>query len=137
MNLPDGKGPELEASAFRNATVCDKKIYKNKIAYGVDFGMQKHLPSRVMKTIIELEPSQGGNEKHWFYEAHIPLYLIKDYEERLSLSWSSEVPLNFLVKMRRMRFKAARMDIFSYLVYRRENVEKISCSSCRQDVFIR
>ncbi|KAK4764050.1 hypothetical protein SAY87_013488 [Trapa incisa] len=137
LNLPDGKGPELEGSAFRNATVCDKKIYKNKIAYGVDFGMQKHLPSRVMKTIIDVEPGGGGNEKHWFYEAHIPLYLIKDYEERLSLSSSAEVPLNFLVKMRRMRFKAARMDIFSYLVYRRENVEKITCSSCRQDVLIR
>ncbi|KAK4780164.1 hypothetical protein SAY87_016270 [Trapa incisa] len=137
LNLPDGKGPELEGSAFRNATVYDKKIYKNKIAYGVDFGMQKHLPSRVMKTVIEVEPGEGGNEKHWFYEAHIPLYLIKDYQERLRVSSSAEVPLNFLAKLRSMRFKAARMDIFSYLVYRRENVEKITCSSCRQDVLIR
>ncbi|PKI78776.1 hypothetical protein CRG98_000843 [Punica granatum] len=137
LNLPDGKGPEIEVSAFRNASVCDKKISKNKIVYGVDFGMQKHLPSRVMKTIIEVEPIQGGNEKYWSYETHIPLYLIKEYEERSKMLSPSEVPSNVLVKLRRMRFKAARMDIFSYLEYRRDNVEKFSCSSCQLHVSIR
>ncbi|KAL0681551.1 hypothetical protein Bca4012_048398 [Brassica carinata] len=65
QNLQDVKGPETEAAVFRNASICDKKIIDSKVRYGVAFGNQKHLPSRVMKNVIEVEKTEDGNEKFW------------------------------------------------------------------------
>ncbi|KAI4386103.1 hypothetical protein MLD38_004065 [Melastoma candidum] len=134
----DGKGPDAEASAFRNAVVCDKKIVDNRMLYGIDFGIQKHLPSRVMKTVLNIEMSDGGGDKYWLAEGHIPLYLIKEYEERVHVPSLSPLMLSSMfVKLQRTRSKASRMDVFSYLVYRRDNVSRITCVSCHQDVLLR
>lgn len=134
----DGKVPDAEASAFRNAVVCDKKIIENKGLYGVDFGIQKHLPSRVMKTVLNIERSDDGGDKYWFAEGHIPLYLIKEYEERVRVpSLSPHVLSTLFLKLQRTQSKASRMDVFSYLVCRRDNVTRITCVSCHQDVLLR
>lgn len=137
QNIQDVKGPETEASAFRNAFICDKKIVENKIRYGVAFGNQKHLPSRVMKNIIEVEQIQDGNDKYWFYEMRIPLYLIKEYEESVeTLLLSDKQPSNVLSKLQRLQLKASRRDIFSYLMRKRDNLDKCSCASCQLDVLL-
>ncbi|KAG5566604.1 hypothetical protein RHGRI_002233 [Rhododendron griersonianum] len=111
QNLQEGKGPETEASAFRNAFVQDKKNVGDKIMYGVVFEKQKHLPSRVMKNLIELDQSQEGIEKYWFSEVHIPLYLIKEYEEKLE---KKDVPfadkiVNAVSKLKKRQLKASRI----------------------------
>lgn len=139
QSLPDGKGVETEASAFRNASIFDKQFVKNSNVYGVDFGTQKHLPSRLMKNIIEMEQNEGGNNKFWFPELRIPLYLIKDYEERLGkvLFPSAEEPLNVFCKLQKRHWKAPRRDIFFYLVCKRDNLDLCSCSSCQLDVLMR
>ncbi|KAK9058650.1 hypothetical protein SSX86_023492 [Deinandra increscens subsp. villosa] len=59
--LQDGKGLETEASAFRNACIIDKRVMGNKISYGVVFENQKHLPSRVLKKVLEVEET-GDNK---------------------------------------------------------------------------
>lgn len=133
----DAKGPELESSVFRNALICDKKDQERKVLYAVDFGIQKHLPSRVMKSIIDIEKSQGGKEKYWFSEAHIPLYLIKEYEEGVGRLPMPSEDMRFFPHIQRVHLKAARIDIFSFLVYRRDKVDKFSCSSCQRDVPLR
>ena len=135
QNLQDGKGPETEASAFRNAVVCDKKIVEKRIRYAVAFGNQKHLPSRVMKNIIEIEQSQDGKDKYWFSESRIPLYLIKEYEESVNkvLLQPIEEPLNVTLKSQR-RLKGSRRDIFFYLTCKRDKLDVCSCSSCQLDV---
>ncbi|XP_050140472.1 DDT domain-containing protein PTM-like isoform X2 [Malus sylvestris] len=139
QNLPDGKGVETDASVFRNANICDKKSVKNSTIYGVDFGSQKHLPNRVIKSIIETEESQDGYNKFWFPELRIPLYLIKEYEERVgkALLPSAEEPLNMFRKLQKQQWKVPRRDIFFYLVCKRENLDLCSCSSCQLNVLMR
>ncbi|KAM7274689.1 hypothetical protein ACFE04_016555 [Oxalis oulophora] len=139
QNTLDSKGPEAEASAFRNAKICNKKIVDNKTRYGVDFGFQKHLPSRVMKNVIEVEQSQGRNDIYWFNETRIPLYLIKVYEQ----SVNKGIILPFFKKpsvelsdLQKKQLKASRRDIFCYLVSKRDKIEKCSCASCHQDVLL-
>ena len=132
-------GPETEASVFRNAGIRDKKIIDKKVRYGVAFGNQKHLPSRVMKNVIEVEKTEDGNEKFWFAEARVPLYLIKEYEESLR---RVHVPFikklsERLSKLQRKQLKASQANIFSYLASRRDNTEKCSCASCHLDVLLR
>ncbi|CAK9150506.1 unnamed protein product [Ilex paraguariensis] len=137
-NLQDGKGQESEASAFRNAFICDKKIMENKIRYGIAFGNQKHLPSRVMKSITEVEQNHDGMEKYWFFETCIPLYLIKEYEEKME---NISLPVidkstSVLSQMQKRQLKASRTDIFSYLSRKRDNLDICCCVSCQLDVLL-
>ncbi|KAL7173835.1 hypothetical protein ACSBR2_033155 [Camellia fascicularis] len=139
QNIQDSKGPETEASAFRNAFVCDKKIVEDKVMYGVAFGNQKHLPSRVMKSIIDVEQGKDGRGKHWFPETRIPLYLIKEYEENVDEVHppSSDKPVNVLSNLQRRQLKASRKEIFCYLSCKRDNLDKCYCASCQVDVLLR
>lgn len=123
-----------ETSAFRNAVILNKRIVESKIRYLLDFGNQKHLPSRVMKNILEFEHNQNGEEMFWFSENHVPLYLIKKYEEK-----AEKVPLlltkkDAYLKFPRRQMKAHGRDIFSYLMHRDDN---ISCALCQQEVLLR
>lgn len=140
QNLQDGKGAETEAAVFRNATACDKKAAENKILYGIVFGNQKHLPSRVMKNIINIEQIGEGKEKYWFHETRIPLYLIKEYEEKVGkalLPSEEKPPARKLSDLQKRQLKASRRNIFLYLSSRRDKLENCSCASCRSDVLLR
>ncbi|GAB4859715.1 hypothetical protein Ancab_011195 [Ancistrocladus abbreviatus] len=139
QNLHDGKGPETEASAFRNAFICGKKLVDDKIMYAVTFGQQKHLPSRVMKSIIEKEESDDGKDKYWFLEARVPLYLIKEYEEnveKVGFSPASNLRDTFS-KLQSRQLKASRKDIFLYLARKKEDLAACFCASCHRDVLLR
>lgn len=130
----DRKAPEAEASAFRNAFICNKKILEKKIRYCVSFGIQKHLPSRVMRNIIEREQILAdGKERYWFSETHIPLYLIKEYEQKEE---KKNNPVDVLPKLQRRELEASGGNIFSFLLWKQENTDN-SCNSCHQDVFYR
>ncbi|KAK6936155.1 DDT domain [Dillenia turbinata] len=141
QNVQDGKCPETEAAAFRNASICDKKFVENKIIYEVAFGNQKHLPSRVMKNKIAVDQCHDGTEKYWFYETHIPLYLIKEYEQQsakfLPTSVITKQPSIALSKLQRMQLKGSRKDVYTYLTCKGNKMEKCFCASCHLDVLIR
>ncbi|KAK4358626.1 hypothetical protein RND71_020855 [Anisodus tanguticus] len=131
QGIQDGKGPETEASSFRNANICDKRVVENEIRYGVAFGNQKHLPSRVMKSVVEAEKTQDGKEKYWFAELRIPLYLIKEYEEKMGKYLpSANKPTRAFTQNKPSRSPCK--DIFSYLVQKRDG--KYCCVSCQADV---
>ncbi|KAH0746686.1 hypothetical protein KY285_008343 [Solanum tuberosum] len=136
QSIQDGKGPETEASAFRNAYICDKRVVENEIRYGVAFGNQKHLPSRVMKSVVEVEQTQDEKEKYWFSELRIPLYLIKEYEEKMGKDLpSANKPTSAFMQKKPLR--APCKDIFSYLVQKRDGNDKYCCASCQTDVLFR
>ena len=138
QNIQDVKGPETEASAFRNAYVSDKRVIDNDTTYCVAFGNQKHLPSRVMKNIIKVEQTQDGKEKYWFSETRIPLYLIKEFEENAAkvLIQKTDKPVNATVNLQRRRLKAFRKDVFSYLARKRDTKDMCCCALCKQDVLM-
>lgn len=134
QNPTDGKGFETEASAFRNAFICDKKIVGHEIRYCIAFGSQKHLPSRIMKSIAEVEQVlDDGKERYWFSETRVPLYLIKEYEEKME----KNKPADVLSKLQRRQQKAYRKNIFSYLARKQDNMVQINCCSCHLDVLHR
>ncbi|KAH6789820.1 hypothetical protein C2S51_004826 [Perilla frutescens var. frutescens] len=133
QNPPDGKGPDAEASAFRNAFICDKKSVENEVRYCIDFGNQKHLPSRIMKSVAETDQILDvGKERYWFAETRVPLYLVKEYEEKMEKS----KPVDMLKLQKRQR-KASRKNIFSYLARKQDIITKSNCSSCHHDVLYR
>ncbi|KAK1263882.1 hypothetical protein QJS04_geneDACA008375 [Acorus gramineus] len=130
QNAPDGKGSDVEASAFRNAVVCDKKTVDTKTRYALDFGSQKHLPLRVMKNVIETEKTQE-QEKLWFSENCVPLYLIKEYDVK------AEKIIPDLPDLCIRQPKARRRDILVYLFHKGDKPNKCSCCSCQKDILLR
>ncbi|KAI0504008.1 hypothetical protein KFK09_014955 [Dendrobium nobile] len=133
----DTKGSETDVMIFRNASISDKKIWENKILYALKFRDQKHLPSRIAKTVLESEKDQDGNEKLWFSEIHLPLYLVKEYEEKVG---TCEVlpavsTVHNMAKFYRRGLKFYWGDIFTYLTCKKEN--PVKCSFCQKDVFLR
>ncbi|EHA8590978.1 DDT domain-containing protein PTM [Cocos nucifera] len=138
--LLDGKSSDVDGAAFRNAVICNKRIVENKVIYAVTFSNQKHLPLRVTKNILEAENIQDENGKLWFSENHIPLYLIKEFEERVPvepLPCSTLFNSQYLLKFQKRQPEARRRDIFLYLLHKGEKPSKCSCASCKRDVLLR
>ncbi|KAH1129943.1 hypothetical protein J1N35_001321 [Gossypium stocksii] len=92
-----------------------------------------------MKNVVDIEKIDDQKEKYWFHVTYIPLYLIKEYEERMSVSASPPVkkPLSELSELQSRQLKASRRNIFSYLISKRDKSEKCSCASCQMDVLLR
>ncbi|KAL5580231.1 hypothetical protein UlMin_012673 [Ulmus minor] len=135
----DSKSTDTEASAFRNGTICIKRIVEKKVQYGVAFGSQKHLPSRILKQIVEVERKQDGKDLFWFPENRVPLYLIKEYEGRISEVDlpSIQEPFNLMPKLQKRLLRPPQRDIFFYLVCKRDNLEMCTCCSCQKGVILR
>ncbi|CAK8535332.1 unnamed protein product [Lathyrus sativus] len=134
-NLQDGKVQDTEVSAFRNANICDKKRGVGKTSYDIDFGSQKHIPSRVLKNAKIVQGPK--REKYWFSETRIPLYLIKEFEVSNEKEPSYKDHLNIASQWHKRRLNAIFVDIFSYLTHKRDNLDMPSCSVCKQGVFFR
>ncbi|KAL4560815.1 hypothetical protein LXL04_032969 [Taraxacum kok-saghyz] len=137
----EGKGAETEASAFRNACIVDKKASGNKISYGVVFENQKHLPSRVLKSVLEVEEGGIGSnnikDKYWFVELRIPLYLIKEYEMEKTISTNPDCNNNHVtppMRFQKKQFKSSGKNIFSFLLDKRDNPQKCLCTLCQVHV---
>lgn len=136
----DGKSSDADGAVFRNAVICDKKIAESKMIYALTFPTQKHLPLRVTKNILEAENIQNENGKLWFSENHIPLYLIKEFEERIGAKpsvCSTMLSSHYSLKLLKRRSETHCRDIFSYLLHKGEKPRKCSCASCKRDVLLR
>ncbi|KAF8706535.1 hypothetical protein HU200_030817 [Digitaria exilis] len=130
----DGKSSDADFSALRNAVICDKKIIDNKIRYALKFPNQKHLPVRVTKNILEEEGDQNENRKLWFSENHVPLYMLREFEQNAGIS-SLPAPgisdSNCLTNFYSRRVKVSAGDVFSYLFHKGD---VYPCTSCKKDV---
>ncbi|XP_062204414.1 DDT domain-containing protein PTM-like [Phragmites australis] len=130
----DGKSSDGDFSALRNAVVCGKKIVDNKIRYALKFPNQKHLPVRVTKNILEAEDTQDKHSKMWFSENHVPLYMVREFEQEAgvsSLPTPGMLDANCFTNFYPRRVKAFTRDIFSYLFHKGD---VYPCTSCKKDV---
>ncbi|KAJ1264720.1 hypothetical protein BS78_08G022400 [Paspalum vaginatum] len=130
----DGKSSDADFAAIRNAMFCDKKIIDNKIRYALKFPSQKHLPVYVRKIVLEAEGDQDENGKLWFSENHVPLYLLREFEQKTGISslptpgiLDSNCFSNFYTR----GVKVFTRDIFSYLFHKGD---AYPCTSCKKDV---
>ncbi|CAM0950272.1 unnamed protein product [Alopecurus aequalis] len=133
----DGKSSDADYSALRNAVVCDKKIVDGNIRYALKFPNQKHLPVRITKNILEAEDNEDENGKLWFSENHVPLYLVRDFEQVAGVSSSPSPGMifpNSFTYFYQRRVKTSIGDIFSYLFHKGDIYP---CTWCKKDVAFR
>ncbi|KAJ3671349.1 hypothetical protein LUZ60_007428 [Juncus effusus] len=134
----ESKPADSESAVFRNAVICGKNTVDGKTIYALKFQNQKHLPVKVTKNIfLQVENS----DMLWFHENHVPLYLIKLYEEKLG-----EKPLlnpNLVIGDKLRNFERKRLErfydrhIFAYLFDSSEKAFNIPCASCHKEAILR
>jgi hypothetical protein len=107
------------------------------IRYALKFTNQKHLPVRITKNILEAEDNEDENGKLWFSESHVPLYLVRDFEQGAGVSSSPSpgmIICNSSTYFYQRPVKAFIGDIFYYLFHKGD---VYPCASCKKDVAFR
>lgn len=92
---------------------------------------------RVTKNILEAEDNEDENGKLWFSEIHVPLYLVRDFEQKAGVSSSPSPGIiisNSFTNFYQRRVKATIGNIFFYLFHKGD---VYPCSSCEKDVAFR
>jgi hypothetical protein len=86
---------------------------------------------------LEAESDQDESRKLWFSENHVPLCMLREFEqhaEASSLPTPGIPDSNCFTNLFPRRVKASDGDVFSYLFHKGE---VYPCTSCKKDVLYR
>lgn len=133
-HCPEGKAVDKESASFRNATFCGKRYEGGEFKYLLDFGNQKEIPISAVKHGRKTEETEGSGNKYWLGESHVPLYLLKAFEDRLLQDEGSKQ----VWKVQNRLMKGIRnKNIFAFLLSKEEMNEKCLCAHCGMDILVR
>ncbi|PIM98638.1 hypothetical protein CDL12_28880 [Handroanthus impetiginosus] len=131
------KDSKKSLRSFKKAIIRRKCLEGKVVRYLLDFGRRRFIPDVVVKHGTLLEDSSSERKKYWLEESHVPLHLLKSFEEkriaRKSNKMTSEKP-HESGRVTKMPFKKKG---FSYLFSRAERLENCQCGHCKKDVLIR
>lgn len=122
-----GNDPDGAFSALRNAVICDKRIVDNRIRYALKFPNANNLPGPVTANILEADK----NSTFWFSENHVPLYMVREFDNNCSRNVPGMLDNNCLTNFHPRRVKAFVGDVFSYLF---QKVDVYLCTACKKDI---
>ncbi|KAH9623812.1 hypothetical protein KSS87_007049 [Heliosperma pusillum] len=83
---------------FKKVTVRRKSVEGTMAKYLLDFGKRRSIPEVVVKYGVKLEDSEGERKKYWLNESYVPLYLLKNFEERRIVRKASKSKSNVAPK---------------------------------------
>lgn len=161
-----GKESKKMAKLLKNVFICGKCNDGKQMKYLVDCGKKEILPAFITKHGVLLEDSTVDRRRFWLSEAHIPLNLLKAYEEKnikkkmarllrkLDPESSSvkesdtkskkrkqlnitDVGLNTVNENEWNAKRRKRSEGLSFLYSRREESQKVLCQQCNKDVLVR
>ncbi|KAK6925566.1 Zinc finger, PHD-finger [Dillenia turbinata] len=120
---------------FKKVIIRRKCIEDSVAKYLLDFGKRKIIPDIVVKHGTMIEESSSGRKKYWLEESHVPLHLLKCFEEkRIARKSNAATPVKTPQHMRILK-RSSKKD-FSYLFSRAEKSENYQCRHCNKDVLI-
>lgn len=153
------KESQKMARSMKKVTICGKRKEGKQIKYLLDVSKRETVPPIVKKHGVLLEDSSSGRKRYWLSEAHVPLNLLKFYEEkkmkkkvarllkkvhsgahhvkdsgahRVKDSGTHHVKEN-KCKMK----KRKRSEWHSYLISKEQKSKKQLCGHCNKDVSVR
>ncbi|KAF8398307.1 hypothetical protein HHK36_017234 [Tetracentron sinense] len=124
---------------FKKVTIRRKCIEGTSVKYLLDFGKRKTIPDIVIKHGFMLEASSSERKKYWLDESHVPLYLLKAFEEK-KLARKSNTKTNSRKHPElggRVMKKPSKKSWLSYLLSKVEKSENYQCGHCNKDVLVR
>lgn len=122
---------------FRKVIIRRKCTEGTVSRYLLDFGKRKIIPDVVVKHGSILEESSSERKKYWLDESHVPLHLLKAFEEKRIARKSSNMNSGKPHEGGREMKKPSKNKGFSYLFSKAERSENYQCGHCKKDVLIR
>ncbi|XP_041998604.1 DDT domain-containing protein PTM [Salvia splendens] len=130
----DSKKP---ARSFKKVIIRRKCSEGAVVRYLLDFGKRRFIPDVVVKHGSKLEDSSNERKRYWLEESHVPLHLLKAFEEKRIARKSNTMKSGKLSESSRVMKKPLKEKGFSYLFSRAERVDYYQCAHCEKDVLIR
>lgn len=130
------KASRKSARLFKKAIVRRKCTDGQSVKYLLDFGKRRAIPDIVVRHGSSLEEHSSERKKYWLNEPHVPLHLLKNFEEKTIVRKSNDKKLGKGLEIGRVK-RAPRQKVFSYLFSRMERSGCHQCGHCKRDVLIR
>lgn len=135
--------PALDKESIKSIRLFKKVIIRRKctegdvVKYLLDFGKRRVIPGIVKKHGTPLEDSSSERKRFWLAESHVPLHLLKNFEEKRIARKSNEMKSKKLPQVGRVTNRRHQKRGFSYLFSKAERSEYHQCGHCNKDVLIR
>jgi hypothetical protein len=108
------------------------------VKYLLDFGKRRNIPDVVSKNGCMVEESSSGRKRFWLNESHVPLHLVKGFEEKKAVRKTSKPGGSFRhSEIGKLRKRSSEGKGFSYLFERAERSESSLCEQCKKVVPLR
>ncbi|KAK6144076.1 hypothetical protein DH2020_020896 [Rehmannia glutinosa] len=128
------KESKKRTKSFKKVIIRRKCCKGKVVRYLLDFGKRRSIPDVVVKHGSALEDSSSKRKKYWLEEAHVPLHLLKAFEEkRIARKSNKAIPEELGESMK----KPLQKKGFDYLFSKAERSENYQCGHCNEDVPIR
>lgn len=130
----DSKKP---VRSFKKVIIRRKCSEGAVVRYLLDFGKRRFIPDVVVKHGSRVEDSSNEKKRYWLEESHVPLHLLKAFEEKRIARKSNTMKSGKLSESSRVTKKPLKEKGFSYLFSRAERLDYYQCAHCKKDVLIR
>ncbi|CAC42901.1 putative protein [Arabidopsis thaliana] len=129
------KESRKSARLFKKAIVRRKCTEEETVKYLLDFGKRRNIPDVVSKNGCMVEESSSGRKRFWLNESHVPLHLVKGFEEKKAVRKTSKPGGSFRhSEIGKLRKRSSEGKGFSYLFERAERSESSLCEQCKKVV---
>ncbi|KAL0435352.1 UNVERIFIED_CONTAM: DDT domain-containing protein PTM [Sesamum radiatum] len=99
--------------------------------------LKRFIPDVVVRHGSMLEDSSSERKKYWLEESHVPLHLLKSFEEKRIARKSNKMESGKGHDSSGVAGMPSKKKGFEYLFARAERLEKNQCGHCNKDVLIR
>ncbi|KAL2485484.1 DNA binding zinc ion binding DNA binding [Abeliophyllum distichum] len=131
------KESKKSVKSFKKVIIRRKCSEGSVVRYLLDFGKRRFIPDIVVIHGSMLEDSSSERKKYWLEESHVPLHLLKVFEEKRIARKSNKTCSGKLRESSMVTNKPFKKKGFSYLFSRAERLENYQCGHCNKDVLIR
>ncbi|XP_051141834.1 DDT domain-containing protein PTM-like [Andrographis paniculata] len=132
--LKTDKDTKKPVRSFKKVIIRRKSSDGGTIKYLLDFGKRRFIPDVVVKHGSIVEDPSSKKKKYWLEETHVPLHLLKSFEEKRIARKSNVVKSGKLRESIGVLKKPFKRKGFSYLFSRAERLENFQCGHCKKDV---
>lgn len=123
--------------SFKKVIVRRKSSEGSVVKYLLDFGKRRFLPDIVVRCGTIPEEASNERKRYWLEESHMPLHLVKGFEEKRIARKSSKITVGKHRETKRIMKKPRKEKGFAYLFLKAERPEYYQCGHCNKDVLIR
>lgn len=123
--------------SFKKVIIRRKLTEGTVVKYLLDFGKRRFIPDIVVTHGSIVEESSSGRKKYWLEDTHVPLHLLKAFEERRIARKCNKMNPGKHQRSDGIKKITSKRKGFAYLFAKAELSNYSRCGHCNKDVLIR